>query len=273
MDAELFDLSVEAANVVESEKGIGTLAEGVMHSAIKYYFQPDPQFHEVKIEGFVCDAVVDSLRFGTTLVEVQTANLRGLYRKLENYLGKGRGADVLCAEDAVRLARSPGRVTVVHPISVENRIVWVDPETGECVCGRCSRKGEIAARALWELYGIRKFVGTPGFTFVILWVSTEERKLLCGWSRDRKKGSRRIGLSPIALCGESVFRKRSDYLAMIPVELDDGFTSVQFAKATKLTQRRSGAALLCLMDIGVLRREKKGRGYVYFRVPDGEKEG
>lgn len=269
MDSELFALAVEAAVTVEKEKGIGTLTEGVLHSAIKYYYQPEPRFHEVKIEGAVCDAVVDSARFGTTLVEVQTAGLGNLKKKLERYLGAEKDCE-FCAEDAVRLGRSPGRVTVVHPISVENRLVWVDPDTGETVRGGCSHRGAIAARALWELYGVRRFVGMPGFNLVILWVSTEERKLLCGWSRDRKRGSRRLELLPLELRGEQVFSERADYLGMIPHELDEGFSAAEFSHAARLTPRTAGAALRCLMSIGVLRRERCGRRYSYFRVDKSE---
>lgn len=297
MDAELFDMAIEAARIVESEKGIGTLSEGLLHSAVKYYYQPIPELHEVKLGGFVCDAVVDDRSNGRTIIEVQTANFRNLRKKLEYFLGESVKKDETCLtergdesgsfsisreitalngvlDDALHnsdreVAEKIKNVTVVYPMSVENRLIWVAPDTGEVTRGGRSKRGMICAKALWELYGIRDFIGKVGFTFVILGVSTEERKLLCGWSKDRKRGSRRIERLPVALIDEKVFRELSDYVEMVPVELrDQDFTAAVFSKATKLTPKTGNAALRCLTDIELLEREKVGRGYIYRVKPE-----
>ena len=53
-----------------TRQGIGTLGEKTLHSAVKYYFQPDPDMREVPVGPFVADALVDG-----GVVEVQTLSL------------------------------------------------------------------------------------------------------------------------------------------------------------------------------------------------------
>lgn len=286
MDSELFRLAIEAAVTVERERGIGTLSEGVLHSAIKYYYQPDPGLHEVKIEGFVCDAIAENHSLGRTIIEVQTANFRNLRKKLSAFLGEEQMREdrsvsatfeVKCenyrveAEEeplsklsGIHEAEFPGRVTVVYPLDTSKQLVWVDPDTGETAVGGKSRKGFIPARCLWELYSLADFVGKKGFTFIVLGIAMQEEKLLCGWSKDRKRGSRRICRIPIELTHEMIFEKREDYARLIPEELGERFDAKAFCKAAKMTLSTGGAALRCLMRLGILEREKVGRGFVYF---------
>ncbi|MBQ9116418.1 MAG: hypothetical protein IJY04_05295 [Clostridia bacterium] len=296
MDKELFQLAAEAAVIAEREKGIGTLSEGVLHSTVKYYYQPDPMLHEVHVGGFVCDAVIDDRRLGRCVLEVQTANFRYLKRKLEAFLGKeekakdavnpGEIADNSISKDIEKNEGTsewlgeaaengeiafPGSMTVVYPLESSNQIIWIDPDTGESTRGGRSTKGFIPARCLWELYNLKEFVGREGFTFVILGIKTEEKKLLCGWSKDRKRGSRRVERVPIELTHELIFRERSDYTALIPESLSARFTASEFKKAARMTQKTAQAALYCLMQIGILDREREGRGYMYFVRQDVQK--
>ena len=45
-----------AASRENIRQGIGTLGEKTLHSAVKYYFQPDPEKREVPVGPFVADA-------------------------------------------------------------------------------------------------------------------------------------------------------------------------------------------------------------------------
>ncbi|MBR2460521.1 MAG: hypothetical protein IKB34_04770 [Clostridia bacterium] len=313
MDKELFKLATEAALVVEREKGIGTLSEGLLHSAIKYYYQPDSMLHEMKVAGFVCDAVTDDRRFGYSVLEVQTSSFGYLKRKLERLFSSvelGEAADAgheaaksekescreniskeivgeenagnavkprklsendLAARNGGKEIDFPGSVTVVYPLESSKQLIWIDPDTGDTVQGGKSKKGFIPARCLWELYSLKEFVGKKGFTFVILGLKLEEQKLLCGWSKDRKRGSRRVARIPIELTHELIFKELSDYAALVPEELGDRFGAADFRKATKMTERTARAALYCLMEIGVLDREREGRGYRYYVREDIQK--
>ncbi|MFR1214868.1 MAG: hypothetical protein ACLSCV_09370 [Acutalibacteraceae bacterium] len=66
----------------EQKRGsIGLLGEKVLHAGLKLYFEPNPDFHEVKINGFVAD-----ICNAKGIIEIQTRNLGKLKRKLEVFL-------------------------------------------------------------------------------------------------------------------------------------------------------------------------------------------
>ena len=156
---------------------------------------------------------------------------------------------------------------MVYPLESVKRIVWIDPITGEATVGRRSPIGFSPARCLKELYGLRSFVGRRGFRFIILGLEIKEEKLLTGRSRDRKRfGARRVARIPEALTHELVFEKLSDYAEIIPDGLSDSFTSTEFRKAAMLSERRASYALGTLLTLGLLTRERHGRGYIYTRV-------
>lgn len=280
MDTELFDIAIEAALTLEREQGIGTLSEGVLHSAVKYYYQPDAGLHEIGIGDFVCDAIAETHAFGRTVIEVQTANFRNLKKKLSEFLcsddhstpfntvNPHNSLAVPPLSELSGLHRSdfPGQVTVIYPLESSKRIIWIDPETGEATSGRRTT-GFYPARCLRELYQLKDYVGKDGFRFVILGLEVSDKKLLCGRSRDRKKyGARRIARIPEGLTHELVFEKLSDYAVLIPQVLGNRFTAAEFGKAARLSDKRASYSLGTLIAIGLLTREKRGRSYEYTRV-------
>lgn len=288
MDAELFELAIEAAVTLEREQGIGTLSEGVLHGAVKYYYQPDDGLHEISIGEYVCDAITESRTLGRTVIEVQTANFRNLKKKLAYFLSDEPENDTehseKTAKDAVNPHKNvdtvplsalsdthksefPGQVTVVYPLESSKRIVWIDPDTGESTVGRRSPIGFVPARCLRELYQLKDFVGHKGFRFIILGIEVKDEKLLCGRSRDRKKfGARRIARIPEKLTHELVFEELSDYAELIPEQLGNTFTAAEFRKAAKMSEKRASYSLGTLLAIGILTRKKHGRAYEYTRV-------
>jgi hypothetical protein len=64
----------------------------------------------------------------------------------------------------------------------------------------------------------------------------EEYRLLSGWSRDRKHGSDRYDRIPVSFGCEYRIDEIRDYLQFIPPELDDGFTSADFARAAGISR-------------------------------------
>ena len=281
MDPELFDIAIEAAITLERTKGIGTLSEGILHNAVKYYYQPDAGLHEVGVKSYISDAITETREFGRTLIEVQTANFRNLKKKISEFLCVNEASEKsdntvnpeelpqipLSELSGTHQAEFPGQVTVVYPMESSKRIIWIDPDTGESTVGRRSPIGFVPSRCLRELYHLREFVGKQGFRFVILGLETKDEKLLCGRSRDRKKyGAKRIARIPEKLTHEFVFEALSDYDALIPEKLGNSFSSADFRKAAKMTEKRASYSLSTLLAIGVLTREKVGRAFEYTRV-------
>ena len=54
-------------------RGIGTLGEKTLQLALKYYFAPDPQTHEVPVGSYIADALT-----GDGITEIQTGDFQGL---------------------------------------------------------------------------------------------------------------------------------------------------------------------------------------------------
>lgn len=231
-----------AAKILSREHenhGIGTLGEKTIHAVVKNYIEPDEDFHEVPLEGYVADIYRDG-----SVVEVQTANFNTMRAKLAAFLPRYR-------------------VTIVYPVPAVKWLRWLDTDTGELSERRKSPKRGTPFLVFKELYRIKPFLKDPNLSIRILLIDMEETRLLDGWSADRKKGSHRYDRIPIDLVEDICLSCIEDYRMMIPPELS-GFTSREYAKAAKLTVGGAQTALNILYDLGVVERiGKKGRSYLY----------
>ena len=69
----------------EKRGAIGIYAEKLLHSALKYFYQENPELHEVTLPN---GAVADCLA-GEEAVEIQTGSAYPLVKKLARYKGAG----------------------------------------------------------------------------------------------------------------------------------------------------------------------------------------
>lgn len=221
------------------EHGIGTLGEKTLHAVVKNYVEPNEDYHEVQLEGYVADVYRDG-----HVYEIQTANFNTMRGKLKTFL-----------------PLYP--VTIVYPVPATKWLRWIDEETGEVTERRKSPKKGTPQAVFRELYKIKMFLRDPNLSIRILLIDMEESRLLNGWSDDRKKGSCRHDRIPVELVEEYLIDCPEDYRILIPPELE-GFTSKEYAKATKLTVNRAQTALNVLHYLGVVERiGKKGNSYLY----------
>lgn len=221
------------------EHGIGTLGEKTLHAIIKNYVEPNEDYHEVPLEGYVADVYRDG-----HIYEVQTANFNTMRGKLAKFLPLYH-------------------VTIVYPVPATKWLSWIDVETGEVSQKRKSPKRGTPQAIFKELYKIKNFLKHPNLSFCILMIDVEETRLLNGWSADRKKGSHRHDRIPVELVEELHLECVQDYRMLVPPELEK-FTSKEYAKATRLTVNRAQTALNVLHDLGVVARVgKQGNAYLY----------
>ncbi|HIZ55280.1 MAG TPA: hypothetical protein H9671_03630 [Firmicutes bacterium] len=231
-----------AVDMSRMREGIGRLGEKTIHAALKYYFEPEEQGHEIQIGGFVADIVGEN-----GIIEIQTRQLFRLKKKLEAYLP-------VCP------------VTVVYPIIRNKWVIWMDMETGELTPKRKSPKTGNFYEAFVELYGIKPFLNHPNLQICLLLLDAEEYRYLNGWSRDKKKGSSRCDRIPIGLSEERCFSSAVDYLQLVP-SLKDGFTSLDFGKSVRISRSLAQTALNVLESVGAVRRlGRDGKGYLYART-------
>lgn len=241
VDKELFK---EACSLMigqlQGQNGIGTLREKTIHSVLKYYYAPNPNYHEVKIGSFVADICVDGEIF-----EVQTRNFNTMRNKLDYFLQEHE-------------------VTIIYPIASTKWLSWLDVETGEITNKRKSPKKGTIYQIFPELYRIKMFINNPRLHFIISLIDVEETRYLNGWSKDKKRGSSRMDGIPIDIHNELRIDCFNDYLKFLPDTLPNEFTTKDYSKCAHITQRLATVGLNVLLETGIVERVgKKGNSFLY----------
>ncbi len=228
----------------EKRGAIGIYAEKLLHSALKYFYQENPELHEVTLPN---GAVADCLA-GEEAVEIQTGSAYPLVKKLARYKDAGIP------------------VRVVLPIPAKKTVAWMNPETGEVTPPRKSPKTGHVYDALRELSFLRDYWGAQGVSFDLLLVDVMEYRLLNGWGGGGKRGSTRAERYPVRLAERYLLEKKEDFSLFLPSSLGEPFTAEDYRRASRMTRMRAGYAVKALCDAKVLDREKRGRTYFYTRM-------
>lgn len=220
--------------------GIGTLQEKTVHSVLKYYYAPNPIYHEKKIETYVADICVDGEIF-----EIQTRNFNTMRGKLSSFLVEHD-------------------VTIIYPIAFTKWVQWIDMETGELSSKRKSPKKGTVYNIIPELYRIRMFLKNPNLHFILSFLEIEEHKYLNGWSKDKKRGASRADGFPVDIIKEVYLSNIMDYTVFLPEQLPDIFCSKDLSKQAKIPLHYAQKTLLLLHDLELVERiGKKGNLYLY----------
>ena len=220
--------------------GFGTLQEKTVHAVMKLYYEPDEDYHEVPIEGYIADIYT-----GKRIIEIQNGNFNRLRPKLEAYL-----------------PLYP--VTVVYPIPHHKWLIWMEEKTGALSKRHKSPVTGNVYHAFPELYKIKQFLLHPNLSFAFPLLDLDEYRLLDGWSKNRKRGSHRYDRMPLTIFDEIRIECAEDFLQLVPYELEEPFTVKEFAQAAKITRDLSSATIPNLTYMQHLTRAgKRGREYMY----------
>lgn len=220
--------------------GIGTLSEKTVHAILKHYYAPNEDMHEIPIENYVADIYT-----GTEIIEIQTGQFNRMREKLDTFLKEYP-------------------VTIVYPIPRQKWLIWIDEENGELSKPHKSPAKGTPYQAFKELYKIKMFLKNPNLRLKFALIDMEEYRLLNGWSTDKKKGSCRYDRVPSRLADEVSIENVRDYLQFIPYELQEPFTSEQFAKAAHIRRPLAQTALNILTYVECVERVgKAGSSYLY----------
>ena len=220
--------------------GIGTLSEKTVHAILKHYYAPNEDMHEIPIENYVADIYT-----GTEIIEIQTGQFNRMREKLDTFLKEYP-------------------VTIVYPIPRQKWLIWIDEENGELSKPHKSPAKGTPYQAFKELYKIKMFLKNPNLRLKFALIDMEEYRLLNGWSADKKKGSCRYDRVPSRLAEEVSIENVRDYLQFIPYELQEPFTSEQFAKAAHIRRPLAQTALNILTYVECVERVgKAGSSYLY----------
>lgn len=241
MDKEQFEIARnKIIGIQRNRTGIGTLSEKSVHAVLKNYMEPDEDYHEIPVNGYVADIYREG-----RIIEIQTANFNKLRNKLEIFL-------------------NDYEVTVVYPLPYIKWVRWLDEETGQIGDRHKSPKKGNPYEVFFQLYKIKSYLKNPNLHIKVLMMNMEEIRLLNGWSRDKKRGSSRYDRLPLELVDEVDFETVDDYMQMVPIELDDEFTSKEYAEHAHISVEMAQTALNILTYLETIKRVgKKGRNILY----------
>ena len=226
--------------VDRQRQGIGTLSEKTVHAILKLYYAPDEDMHEIPIENYVADIYT-----GKEIIEIQTRQFNRMREKLTAFL-------------------KLYPVTIVYPIPRDKWVIWIDEDSGELSKPRKSPAKGNVYQAFLELYKIKMFLKDPNLHFKFVLLDMEEYRLLNGWSRDRKKGSCRYDRIPSRFVEEVCVDGLRDYMQFIPYDLQEPFTSQEFAKAVHINKSLAQTVLNILTYVECVERVgKKGNNILY----------
>lgn len=246
MENELFELSVQAAMRIPPKNVIGTKSEHRVHGALKYFFQPCDDYHEIKLEGFICDATDSEYN---EVFEIQTRDFSKLRKKLQHLL-----------------LSHP--VTVIHPITVEKRLTVIYEESGEASV-RKSPKKAVLDDIFDELYRIRDYLPCPNLRILAAEIKVHETRVYKGLKGDRKPFQKPISVErvPTELVGITEINYPDSYLSKLPSSLPECFTSGDLARESNLARAKASFILKLLTELGfVTRVGRDKRGYIYERA-------
>ena len=215
---------------------IGTYKEKKLHIILKKYFEENPEFHEIKVNGFIADICRDGI-----ITEIETSGFSGLGPKLAAYLPQFR-------------------VNLVYPLAARKYVSWIDPETSEITPRKKSPKKANVYDTLFELVRILPYVKNENLTVISPMMEIDEYRMLDGWSKDRKRGSNRYERVPVDLIGMHILHSDEDYRGLIPEVLPEQFSAGEFCKAIGRDERIGRGCMKVLENRGVLMKsEKQGR--------------
>ena len=223
--------------------GFGTLQEKTVHAVMKLYYEPDIDYHEVPIEGYIADIYT-----GSRIIEIQNGNFNRLRNKLSAFL-----------------PLYP--VTVVFPIPHYRWLIYMDEESGELSGKRKSPVTGSIYSAFPELYKIKDHLTHPNLSFAFPLIDMDEYRLRTkeeGKKKKRGKKSSRYDRMPLSLYDEIHIERPEDFVQVIPYELAETFTTKEFAAAAHIHRDLAQITLHILYYMKLVERKgKRGREYLY----------
>ena len=155
-------------------------------------------------------------------------------------------------------------MTLVHPLTAQKWVSWMDPETGEVSARRRSPRHDTVLSGIALLKALTPFLCDPRFSVLLLMLELDEYRLLDGGGESRKLRSHRYELIPLSLIDAVRLETREDYLAHYPAGSPDRFTAKVFQKYTRLRGYALYDAIGVFEALGAIRRVgKEGRSTLF----------
>ncbi|RCX21042.1 hypothetical protein DFR58_101251 [Anaerobacterium chartisolvens] len=232
-------MTKEYENVIYGQNGINTEKESSLHKSVKEGCGAYGGKVEVRIDGFIVDAVKNGL-----LIEVQTGNFASIKDKLKR----------LAQEHKVRL---------VYPVAQEKLITRISSE-GEIINTRKSPRRGRVTDIFNELIRFPELVNNDNFTIEVLLARVEEIRCDDGKGSWRRKGVSIKDKRLIEIFESIVLENKKDFSGLLPKSIEQPFSSRDLAAAGGYPVNTARKITYCLKKMGALREcGKKGNLILY----------
>jgi hypothetical protein len=228
MNQERFLKALDALNQHNPHTGgIGELSEGKLHSVLKHFYGEQAS-HEIKLERYITDITSPQ-----GVIEIQTRNLKKILPKITRIL-------------------STSKLTLVHPIVVNKRIISINSEEGTISKPRRSPKIQTIFHLFLELSSIRSCLMHPNFTLKVPLLQCDEYKRVITPVKSITTPSERIEVIPRHLICEYTFQSIQDYFDLLPLGIKEPFTSKDISTILKIPTPIAQNMLLVFVHIGIV---------------------
>ncbi len=223
---------------------IGTLNEKPLHAALKQWIALPGDSMEVPVDGFTVDIVR-----GRQLIEIQTAGLSGIRRKLTRLL-------------------DGHPVRLVLPIARDRWIVRQSQNGRKALNRRKSPKHGKIESVFEELVAIPHLLAHPGFSLQVVMIQEEQVRRDNGSRRWRRKGWSSHERRLLRVVDQWIFENPQDMQALIPESLPEFFTTADLAEATGQPVWLAQKMAYCLRMMGAVTVEGKRGRWILYQRPD-----
>ena len=213
-----------------------------MHASLKEYVaKPGDQF-ETTVDGYIID-----VQQGDLLIEVQTRLFTAIKTKL------------------LKLTQHH-QVLLVYPIALKKWIIRPgkeDDPSSKYSRRRSPRRGS-PLQIFDELVSIPKLIQNPNFSIEVLYIHEEEVRRWAGKKAWRRRGWAIDYRQLLEVVDQQHYTCPADFIALLPTNLPDIFTTDDLASCSKSRKRLAGRMAYCLREMGVIDHiGKRGNAYQY----------
>lgn len=217
---------------------INTWNESLLHEELKDFYCGDDGRTEAPLEGSICDV----LKNDGSIVEIQTANLGKLKKKLDKLL-----------------ERHP--VKLVYPVA-RNTVIETYSEAGDLISRRKSPKHENAYHVFGEMTALWPIIGHPGLELELVHADILEIRVADGTGSWRRKGVRKQDRKLIRIHETETLTTKASWAALVPETLTGEFTVKDLAAAG--AGKNAGKMAWILKKANILEvTGKKGNAFLY----------
>ncbi|MGD8649046.1 MAG: hypothetical protein PVH85_33010 [Desulfobacterales bacterium] len=193
-----------------------------------YWYKQPGDFLEEMVDGFHIDIVR-----GKLLIEIQTTNFSSIKNKLAT----------LTKKHCVRL---------VFPIAHEKWIVRLAADGITQLGRRKSPKKGNLFHLFTELVSIPELIKNQNFSLEVLLIREEEIRCEDGLGSSRRKGWSISDRRFLMVVSSHIFKKPADFLAPIPTNLADPFSTHDLAECINQPRWLAQKMAYCLRKMGAI---------------------